>query len=105
ARSCRPRCSTRSTASPPRRHRRKVCMSWSRPDRRLAIALACTAVILASARLAGVRLAPLLDPANHASVRGFLAGLYPPAHSPAFVAVAIRAALRTIEIAVAGTAL
>lgn len=61
--------------------------------------------MIASAWLAGVRLAPLLDPANHAAIRRFVRGLVPPDVSPAFLRVALAAALRTMAIALAGTAL
>lgn len=73
--------------------------------RAAVVALAVTAAVIASARIAGVRLAPLLDPANHAAIRGFVRGLAPPDVSPAFLRVALAASLRTVAIALAGTAL
>jgi phosphonate transport system permease protein len=73
--------------------------------RATVVALVATAAVIASARIAGVRLAPLLDPANHAAIRGFLHGLIPPDVSPAFHRVALAAMLRTVAIALAGTAL
>ena len=79
-----------------------------RRDRRLratVVALAATAAVIASAVVAGVRLSPLIDPANHAAVRSFLGGLFPLDRSPEFLAVAAAATLRTVAIAVAGTAL
>ena len=78
-----------------------------RAERRRAavVALAATAALIASARVAGVRVAPLLDPANHAAIRAFLRGLLPPDATPAFLHVTLAAALRTVAIALAGTAL
>jgi phosphonate transport system permease protein len=73
--------------------------------RRAVVALVAIAAVIASARIAGVRLAPLLDPANHAAIRGFVRGLIPPDVSPAFLRTAGVAALRTVAIALAGTAL
>ncbi|HEX3762659.1 MAG TPA: ABC transporter permease subunit [Kofleriaceae bacterium] len=73
--------------------------------RRAAVALAAVGALIASARLAGVRLAPLLDPHHHAAIRDFARGLIPPDASPAFLGVALAATLRTVAIALAGTAL
>lgn len=83
-------------------------MRRSRPDslrRAAVVALAATAAVIACAAVAGVRLAPLLDPANHAAVARFVRGLFPIDRSPAFLAVAASAVVRTLAIAVAGTAL
>jgi len=82
-----------------------VRRSRSADLRRLALAGLVVAAVIASAAAAGVRLAPLVDPANHAQVGRFLRGLAPPALSPAFLRVVLAAAIRTLAIAVAGTAL
>jgi phosphonate transport system permease protein len=73
--------------------------------RRAGIAALVVAAVIASAVIAGVRPARLLDPDNHAAVRGFLRGLWPPDRSPEFLRVVVSAAMRTVAIAVAGTAL
>jgi len=73
--------------------------------RRAAVAALVVTALIASAVVAGVRLSPLLDPANHASVTSFVRGLFPPDLSPGFVRIAAAAALRTAVIAVSGTAL
>jgi phosphonate transport system permease protein len=78
-----------------------------RVDRRRAtvVALAVIGVVIASAVVAGVRIAPLLDPKNHAQVRALLRGLFPIDRSPEFLRVVLSATLRTAAIAIAGTAL
>jgi phosphonate transport system permease protein len=69
-----------------------------------AVALLMTAVV-ASAVVAEVRLSALFDPESHARMRGFARGLFPADLSPSFLAVVAAAALRTVAIAVVGTAL
>ena len=73
--------------------------------RAAVVALVATAAVIASAAVAGVRLSPLLDPANHAALTSFVRGLFPIDRSPAFLAVVAAATLRTVAIAIAGTAL
>lgn len=76
----------------------------ARPRRVIAIAGAVAAVI-ASARVAEVRLSPLFDPASHEAVHRFVRGLFPADFSAPFLRIAAVAAARTVAIAVAGTAL
>ncbi len=73
--------------------------------RRAALVGLAAVVVVASGAVAGVRLAPLFDPANHAAVRGFARGLWPPDVSLEFLRVVAAATLRTAAIAIAGTAL
>jgi phosphonate transport system permease protein len=54
---------------------------------------------------AGVEPSSLLDPANLRTVGAFVRGLFPPDLSPGFLAVAAVAAIRTLAISIAGTAL
>jgi len=63
------------------------------------------AALIASARVAEVRLSPLFDPAPHEAVRRFVHGLFPADFSAPFLRLAAAAAARTVAIAVAGTAL
>jgi phosphonate transport system permease protein len=69
------------------------------------VALAATAAVIASAVIAGVRIAPLVDPDNHAQVASFVRGLFPIDRSPEFLRVVLAATVRTLAIAIAGTAL
>lgn len=73
--------------------------------RRAAVAALATAAVIASGQAAGVRLGPLLDPRNHAAIRGFASGLLSPELTPGFLRVAGAATVRTAAIAVTGTAL
>ena len=66
---------------------------------------AIAAVVFASAWVAEVRLAPLLDPDAHRRVGDFVQRLFPAKLSPSFLRVVAGAAVRTISIAVTGTAL
>ena len=75
------------------------------PRRAAVVALAATAAVIASAAVAGVRIAPLLDADNHARVAAFVRGLFPIDRSPEFLRVVLVATLRTVAIAIAGTAL
>lgn len=78
----------------------------SRKRLRRVIAIAgAVAAVIASARIAEVRLSPLFDPASHEAVRRFVRGLFPADFSGPFLRVAAAAAARTVAIAVAGTAL
>src|SRR5262245_30957003 len=107
ARRCRAMRSTRCTAVRPARLPRGPVSRSPRVDRRRAavVALAAIGVVIASAVVAGVRIAPLLDPENHAQVRAFVRGLFPIERSPEFLRVVVAATLRTVAIAIAGTAL
>src|SRR4029079_4649420 len=82
-------------------------VSRSRVERRRAavVALAVVGVVIASAAVAGVRIAPLVDPENHAGIAAFVRGLFPLDRSPEFLRVVLAATLRTVAIAIAGTAL
>jgi phosphonate transport system permease protein len=82
-------------------------VSRSRVERRRAavVALAVVGVVIASAAVAGVRIAPLVDPENHTRVVAFVRGLFPLDRSPEFLRVVLAATLRTVAIAIAGTAL
>lgn len=82
-------------------------MSRSRVELRRAavVALGIAAVLIASAAVAGVRIAPLVDAENHARVAAFVRGLFPIDRSPEFLRVVLVATLRTVAIAIAGTAL
>jgi phosphonate transport system permease protein len=71
----------------------------------VALALIAVLAVIASAVIAEVRLAPLLDPEAHAKVAGFARGLFPADLSPGFLAIVATAAGRTVAIAVAGSAL
>src|ERR1051325_1528249 len=108
ARRCRATRSTSCTAVRlARLHPRGPVSRSPRVDRRRAtvVALAVIGVVIASAVVAGVRIAPLLDPKNHAQVRALLRGLFPIDRSPEFLRVVLSATLRTAAIAIAGTAL
>jgi len=61
--------------------------------------------VIASARVAEVRLSALLDPDSHHKVGAFLHGLFPANLSPSFLRVVALAAVRTVSIAVVGTVL
>jgi len=63
------------------------------------------AAVIASARVAEVRLSALLDPDSHQKVGAFVHGLFPPDLSLSFLRVAALAAARTVSIAVVGTVL
>jgi phosphonate transport system permease protein len=81
-------------------------MRWRAQDlRRVVIAGAVVAALIASAVVSEVRLAPLLDPASHAAVREFVRGLFPPDLSQSFVRLVAIAAIRTMAISVTGTVL
>jgi phosphonate transport system permease protein len=73
--------------------------------RRAAIAAAAVAAVIASCVVSEVRPAALLDPAARAAVGDFVRGLFPPDLSPGFAWIVAIAAVRTIAIAVVGTAL
>ena len=62
-------------------------------------------VVIASARVAEVRLSALLDPDSHQKVGAFVRGLFPADLSPSFLRVVALAAARTVSIAVVGTVL
>lgn len=77
-----------------------------RPELRPAILVGLAiAAVVASAVVAEVRPSALLDPEAYVRVRAFLAGLFPADLSRPFLGVVALAALRTLEIAVVGTAL
>lgn len=73
--------------------------------RRLGAVALLTAAVVASWVVTEVRLSALFDPASHAKVLAFLRGLFPADLSPSFLSVVAAAALRTVAIAVVGTAL
>lgn len=73
--------------------------------RRTSVAGAAVIAVIASARLAEVRLSALLDPDSHRRVGAFLHGLFPADLSRSFLRVVALAAARTVSIAVAGTVL
>lgn len=78
----------------------------SRAELRRASAVGLAVVaLLASARAAEIRPSALFDPASHAAVRGFVHGLFPADLSWSFLRVVAGAAVRTLAIAVVGTAL
>lgn len=86
--------------------------TWRRPagdgsriaGRAAALALVL-GVLLWSWSLSEVRPQLLLEAPARRALLAFVRGLFPPAHDPAFVLVALRATLRTLSIAVCGTAL
>jgi phosphonate transport system permease protein len=73
--------------------------------RRLGAVALIGAMVVASCAVTEVRLSALVDPESHARVRAFLRGLFPADLSPSFLTVVAWAALRTVAIAVVGTAL
>ncbi len=75
----------------------------TRTLKRALIALAATALIVASWRAAEIRPLALLEADSIASVLDFLSGLFPPDLSLEFLKVVALAAGRTVSIAIAGT--
>ena len=73
--------------------------------RRAGIAALAIAALIAAAIAAEVRPSRLLDPEGHAAVRALLRGLLPIDRTPEFLRVVASATVRTVAIAVAGTAL
>jgi phosphonate transport system permease protein len=82
-------------------------VSWSPlvKPRRVLLAGAAVAALVASAVVADVRPSALLDPASRAAMRGFVLGLFPPDVSRGFLAIVAAAAARTVAIATVGTVL
>src|SRR5262245_10824440 len=77
-----------------------------RPALRTAVVIGLVvAVVIASAVIAEVRPQALLDPRAHADIGRFVRGLFQPDLSRDFLGTVALAALRTLAIAVAGTAL
>ncbi len=67
-----------------------------------ALVLAGAAVLFAAARTAEVRPLLLVEPRSLRNIGEFVAGLFPPALSPEFLAVLLPAVVRTVQIAVMG---
>lgn len=72
---------------------------------RLALAALALAVLWPGIELAEVRPSTLFDPQNTRVIGEFLATFLPPAHAPEFLVLVGRAALETLAMASAGTAL
>ncbi len=69
-----------------------------------ALLLLALAVVVAAARIAEVDPGLLLEARSRRNVLDFLAGLFPPAHSPEFLRLVGRAAVETVQISLMGMA-
>ena len=72
---------------------------------RLLLALLAILLLWPGIRLAELNPLVLLQPENTRSMGSFLAGFWPPAHSPDFLDLLLEATLQTLAIATAGMAL
>ena len=72
---------------------------------RLLLGLLAVALLWPGVRLSELNPAVLFDAGNAATMGGFLAGFWPPAHGGEFLALLGRATLETLAIATAGMAL
>ena len=90
--------------APPGSMQRAECPSHA-GLRTPSLLFVAVAIIASSWRAAGVHPLLLVDRESLSAVGHFAAGLFPPDVSPSFLRVTFAAALRTLSIAVAGTAL
>lgn len=69
------------------------------------LALLCLGAVLVSWRLAEVRPLALVQPDALRTLWDFVQGMFPPAHSPAFLRTTVQPLLATIQMALLGTVL
>ncbi|MBF3109311.1 ABC transporter permease, partial [Pseudomonas aeruginosa] len=72
---------------------------------RLLLTLAALLLLWPGLRLSELDIPGLFSGDNARTMGGFLAGFWPPAHDPEFLALLCRATLETLAIATAGMAL